>query len=144
MGVALIVLVSCFVIPRVLQGSPEVRASQAVALQVELEELYKRWQLAGGVHGAGEPQDKTQLTQNLLECFTSPMNAPYVSRQLSPRNLGRSGVYEKPSLYPSPAGLRLKGFAGAALEAREGQGVVLADEYGILFDGRNWRVWPRM
>lgn len=150
MAAALLALVFLFVAPRVLQGSPEVRASQATALSLQLDQLYARWRSLGGTHGAGEPCEPALLTRNLLECFTSTLNAPYSSSPISSGNLGPSGVYEKPSLSPSPSALRLKGFLHARLRtgtlpspnSHARPGVLLAGTFGVFFNGQRWAVWP--
>jgi len=135
---ALLGLVVFFVEPRIAQGFPEVRASQAAALQLHLEALYARWQNAGGVHGRGEP-DHLRLTRNLLSCFTSRANAPFASAVVAQNNFGLSGVYEKPSLFPNPSELRLSELQGACL-AEDKKTVLMAGEFEVLFDGEKWSV----
>jgi len=149
MLLAIFWLLAFFVTPRVIQGSPEVRASQAVALQLELEKLQEKWQVAGGLSGAGE-DDHIALTTNMIKCFTSPTHIPYNSKAQDRLDHKSSWVRERVSRLKNPSDIRLSGFSAEYLKSaklympdgKSCQGVLLGNTFVVLFDGQHWQVAP--
>lgn len=145
MALALVALTTWFVVPRVMDGSPQLQASRAQALSLKLEALYAQWQQVGGISGNPD-ENPALLTQRLLECFTAPRGVPYVS----PTQPVYSRVFERPGLQPSPADVRLEGFTGVPVRLTQlpndpqQQAVLLDGTYAILFDGQRWQVWPSL
>jgi len=149
MFLSVFLLITSFVTPRVIQGSREVRASQAVALQLELDKIQERWKAAGGLRGNGEG-DNTGLTRNLICCFASPAHIHYMSGAPDLMGVGGSWVYEKSSRCIDPSDVRLSGFSTTGLKSailvlpdgRTRAGVLLDNTFVVLFDGLHWLVSP--
>lgn len=145
---ALLILLGGFIFPRVVQASPELRASQASVLEIRLQQLYDNWRLAGGVHGPGDKKIPELLTQNLLTCFTSPVDTPYASAIVGPRSLGHAGVYERPSLSPNPSHYRIPSLSQPQYPPVEFTdasglhrfGVLLPGNFAAAFDGSTWHI----
>lgn len=139
MLLALLALGLGVVAPRITAALPEVRASRARALAVELDALTARWLNAGGLAGPGEI-DRTALTQNLLACFSSPQGQRYTS----PAGTHPFNYVGEPTA--APADFRLRGLAQAQLKIAalpSGlRAVFVEDQFAALYDGTHWQVWP--
>lgn len=128
------------VVPRVTAAQPQVQASRARALAVELDTLTARWLNAGGLAGPGQA-DRLALTLELLRCFTSPAGRAYTS----PAGTHPYNYVGEPTT--ACAALRLAPLSGCALSfgtLPSGLRVVfIGGQFAALFDGTHWQVWPQ-
>jgi hypothetical protein len=148
MGLALLFLLGGVIIPRIVQASPDVRASHAMLLEHRLDQLYEAWYASGGVHGPGGTRDGAELTLNLLMCLTSPVGVPFASAGVTSTTLGTNGVLEDARLSPNPSHVRLMTFhietptpqSFCDDNQKSWQGIRLKGGFLAAFDGRHWHV----
>lgn len=148
MFVALMAFLGVGIIPRLVQASPEIRASQAMLLEHKLQRLYDAWKLSGGRQGPDDVRNPAALTRNLLICFTSPQGVPFASEPFVPPAVRIAAVYEPPQISPSPSQNRLSGLRlrpDAPVPFMDDTGVrrvgwIVGENFVVAFDGERWHV----